>query len=44
MNRYKVRAYKVVNGVKYYGDFTDELQAATKPLTPNVSLSSTLKR
>ena len=43
MNRYKVRAYKVVNGVKYYGDFTDELQAATKPLTPNVSLSSTLK-
>lgn len=40
MYRYKVRAYKTVNGVKYYGKFTDEFITATKPLTPTVKATS----
>ena len=40
MYRYKVRAYKTVNGVKYYGKFTDEFITATKPLTPKVTATS----
>lgn len=40
MYRYKVRAYKTVNGVKYYGKFTDEFVTATKPLTPKVTATS----
>lgn len=43
MYRYKVRAYKIVTGVKYYGDFTDEFVTGTKPLTPYISVSSTQK-
>lgn len=40
MYRYKVRAYKTVNGVKYYGKFTNEFVICTKPLTPSVKISS----
>lgn len=43
MYRYKVRAYRTVNGVKYYGNFTDEFITGTKPLTPSITLSSTQK-
>lgn len=43
MYRYKIRAYKIVNGVKYYGDFTNEFITGTKPLTPYITLSSTQK-
>lgn len=43
MYRYKVRAYRTVNGVKHYGDFTNVLITGTKPLTPSITLSSTQK-
>lgn len=41
--KYKVRAYKTVNGVKYYGDFTNEFITGTKPLTPSITLSNPQK-
>ena len=43
MYRYKLRAYRTVNGVKYYGNFTNEFITGTKPLTPSITLSSTQK-
>ncbi|MGM9533478.1 fibronectin type III domain-containing protein, partial [Intestinibacter sp.] len=41
---YKVRAYKVVNGKKIYSNYSDSLKVVTKPLTPKVTLSSTVSR
>lgn len=38
---YKIRAYKLVDGVKHYSSYSDSLKAVTKPLTPVVTLSST---
>lgn len=42
--KFKVRAYRIVNGIKYYGDFTDEFTTVTKPLTPNLKIISGSKK
>lgn len=39
---YKIRAYKLVDGVKYYSSYSDSLKVVTKPLTPIVTLKSTV--
>lgn len=39
---YKIRAYKLVDGVKHYSNYSDSLKVVTKPLTPVVTLSSTI--
>ena len=44
MYRFKVRAYRYVNGVKYYGDLSDEFIVATKPLTPKVTAKAGTKK
>lgn len=40
MYRYKVRTYKISNGVKYYSKFTDEFLVATTPLKPVVKITT----
>ena len=37
---YKVKPYKIVNGKKRYGYYSNKLKATTKPCTPKVSLES----
>lgn len=44
MYRFKVRAYRYVNGVKYYGNLSDEFIVATKPLTPKVTVKAGTKK
>ena len=44
MYRFKVRAYRYVNGVKYYGNLSDEFIVATKPLTPKVTSKAGAKK
>lgn len=44
MYRFKVRAYRYVNGVKYYGNLSDEFIVATKPLTPKVTVKAGAKK
>ncbi|MGM9530261.1 fibronectin type III domain-containing protein, partial [Intestinibacter sp.] len=39
---YKIRAYKLVDGVKHYSNYSDSLKVVTKPLTPVVTLKSTV--
>ena len=41
--KYKIRAYKTVNGDKYYGSFSKVLTTSTKPPTPSITLKSTTK-
>lgn len=41
--KYKIRAYKIVNGNKYYGSFSKVLTTSTKPPTPSITLKSTTK-
>ena len=41
--KYKIRAYRMVDGVKIYSDYSDVLSVTTKPLTPVVTVKSTLK-
>ena len=43
MYRFKVRAYKTINGIKYYSNLTDELLVGTKPLTPSIKVSNVQK-
>lgn len=35
---YKVRPYKLVEGRKEYGNYSDRLKVTTKPLTPKLSV------
>lgn len=41
---YKVKAFKSINGVKHYGNYSPRLKATTRPSQPNLSLRSTTSK